>query len=84
MRVIRKPSKRRGFDSRRAPKVCRLCVDKISSVDYKNIDLLRRYVAEHGKIIPRRISGNCASHQRKVARAIRRARVMALLPFVVD
>lgn len=83
MRVIKKRRKSR-IDGWKAPKVCRLCIDKVSIIDYKNVDLLKRYVAEHGKIIPKRISGNCASHQRKVSRAIKRARVMALVPFVVD
>jgi small subunit ribosomal protein S18 len=63
-------------------KECFLCKDdKIKEVDYKNIELLRRYISEKGKIIPRRMSGNCAKCQRAVARAIKRARNIALLPF---
>ncbi|MBN2467377.1 MAG: 30S ribosomal protein S18 [Deltaproteobacteria bacterium] len=62
-------------------KVCRFCVDKSLSVSYKEIDLLQHFVTERGKIIPRRISGNCARHQRRVTRAIKTARTMALLPF---
>jgi len=63
-------------------KVCRLCTQKATHVDYKNVDLLRRYVTDRGKILPRRITGNCAKHQRMLAKAIKRARMAALLPFV--
>ena len=63
-------------------KVCRLCSQKATSVDYKNVDLLRRYITDRGKILPRRITGNCARHQRMLARAIKRARMAGLLPFV--
>jgi len=59
-------------------------VDKIEVVDYKDADRLRKYITERGKIIPRRISGNCAKHQRQLTRAIKRARIMALLPFTVE
>jgi len=64
------------------PKVCQFCVEKIDHIDYKQIDLLRRYVTEDGKIRPRRQTGTCAKHQRHLARAIKRARHLALLPFV--
>lgn len=60
---------------------CRFCVDKIK-IDYKNDSLLRRFVTDRGKITPRRITGTCARHQRKLAHAIKRARSIALLPFV--
>ncbi|MEG1710720.1 MAG: 30S ribosomal protein S18 [Clostridia bacterium] len=63
-------------------KVCSFCVDKVESIDYKDISKLRKYITEKGKIIPRRMSGVCAAHQRDLAIAIKRARVMALLPFV--
>lgn len=63
-------------------KVCRLCTQKIESVDYKDVDLLRRFIADSGKILPRRMTGTCARHQRMLARAIKRARIAALLPFV--
>ena len=69
---------------RRRPKVCRLCVDKIEGVNYKDVNLLQRFVTERGKIIPRRISGSCASHQRKITRAVKQARSIALLPFVAE
>ncbi len=63
-------------------KVCRLCVQKITEIDYKDVDLLRKFITDRGKILPRRITGNCAKHQRMLARAIKRARMVALLPFV--
>jgi len=63
-------------------KPCSLCVDQIKAVDYKDLRLLRRFVSPYAKIIPRRRSGNCAKHQRMIARAIKRARHLALLPFV--
>ena len=62
-------------------KVCRFCADNISTVDYKDVKTLRNYVTERGKIIPRRISGNCAKHQRLLTKTILRARYMALLPY---
>jgi small subunit ribosomal protein S18 len=66
---------------RRFPRGCRLCKDKITNVDYKEVGLLSKFITEQGKIMPGRVSGNCALHQRQVARAIRQARIMALLPF---
>ena len=65
-------------------KVCMFCVDKVQSIDYKDTAKLRRYVSEKGKIVPRRISGNCAKHQRQLTVAIKRARIIALLPFVAE
>ena len=62
-------------------KVCRFCENKIERCDYKDMKLLRNFVTERGKIIPRRISGNCAPHQRKLTEAIKRARNIAFLPF---
>jgi small subunit ribosomal protein S18 len=62
-------------------KVCKLCVRKIKKVDYKDVDLLKRFVTDRGKILPRRITGTCAKHQRMLASAIKRARFIALLPF---
>lgn len=69
---------------KRRPKVCHFCVEKIDHVDYKDIDKLRKYVTERGKIVPRRVTGACAKHQRQLTRAIKRARIMALLPFTAD
>ena len=70
----------RGFGRR---KVCRYCADKNLKVDYKNAADLKYFVTERGKIVPRRISGNCAKHQREVATAIKRSRNVALLPFTL-
>jgi small subunit ribosomal protein S18 len=76
---------RRNFSSfNRFPRGCRLCKEKIDTVDYKDVALLQKFITEQGKIIPGRISGNCAFHQRRVAKAIRQARIMALLPFIGD
>jgi len=65
-------------------KVCSFCVDKVQEIDYKELPKLRRYLTERGKILPRRISGNCAKHQRQVTLAIKRARNIALLPFTAE
>ena len=62
-------------------KVCQFCADKIDEIDYKDVARLRRFVTEKGKIIPRRMSGLCAKHQRALSTAIKKARVMALLPY---
>ncbi len=69
---------------RKKRKVCAFCVDKIDRIDYKETGRLRRYMTERAKIIPRRISGNCARHQRQLTRAIKRARQIALLPYTSD
>nr|WP_277997924.1 30S ribosomal protein S18 [Moorella glycerini] len=72
-------------DKKRSRKrVCSFCVDKIEQVDYKDVNRLRRYISERGKILPRRISGNCAHHQRQLTTAIKRARALALLPYTVE
>ena len=62
-------------------KVCAFCQEKISEIDYKDVNRLKKYITEGGKIVPRRMSGTCAAHQKKVANAITRARLAALLPF---
>jgi small subunit ribosomal protein S18 len=64
-------------------KVCKFCVQKLK-IDYKDADTLRRFITERGKILPRRITGSCAKHQRALALAIKRARSIAILPFVAD
>jgi len=74
--------KRRGGFRRK--KVCQFCADKTATIDYKDVDTLRKYVTERGKILPKRITGTCAVHQRAVTRAIKRARVVALLPYTAD
>ncbi len=65
-------------------KVCQFCQEKATSIDYKEIGKLKKYVTERGKILPRRITGACAKHQRMVTRAIKRSRSIALLPYVAD
>lgn len=65
-------------------KICRFCSDKITDIDYKDIKRLRNLITERGKIIPRRISGNCARHQRQLGTAIKRARNIALIPFTAE
>ncbi|HVR44484.1 MAG TPA: 30S ribosomal protein S18 [Thermoanaerobaculia bacterium] len=68
----------------RRKRVCKFCVEKIEYIDYKDMKMLQQFIPERGKILPRRISGTCALHQRKLQNAIKRARIMALLPFVTD
>ena len=72
------PGERRFFAK---PKVCQFCADKTLTIDYKKVDLLKRYITEDGKIRPRRQTGACARHQRLVAVAVKQARHVALLPF---
>ncbi len=74
-------NKKRG---RRKKKVCAFCVDKVTSIDYKDVAKLRRFVSERGKILPRRITGNCAKHQRLLTTAIKRARHVAILPYIQE
>jgi small subunit ribosomal protein S18 len=62
-------------------KVCRFCADPKATIDYKDVRLLQNFITDRGKIVPRRISGNCATHQRAVQTSVKRARVIALLPF---
>jgi small subunit ribosomal protein S18 len=69
---------------RRRRKVCQFCVDKMNTIDYKDTVRLRKYITERGKIMPRRMSGVCARHQRDLSIAIKRARIVALLPYVSD
>ena len=66
----------------RRKKYCKFCAQKIEKIDYKNVELLKPFISERGRIIPRRISGVCSKHQRQLARAVKRARHLALLPFV--
>lgn len=79
------PNMKRNSRQRRAKKrVCTFCMDKTQTIDYKDISKLKKYITERGKILPRRISGNCALHQRQVTDAIKRARNVALLPFSTE
>ena len=68
----------------RRRKFCKFCADKVDLIDYKDVKLLVQFVPERAKILPRRISGVCAAHQRKLARALKRARHLALLPYVTE
>ena len=76
------PLKRRHI--RRRKKVCVFCADKSATIDYKDANKLKRYISERGKILPRRITGTCAKHQRALTVAVKRARQIAVLPYVVD
>ena len=75
--------KRRG-GGRRRKKVCVFCGKENNEIDYKDVAKLRKYISERGKILPKRITGTCAVHQREVTTAIKRARIVALLPYVAD
>ena len=69
---------------RRRKKVCAFCADKIEHIDYKDIGRLRKFISERAKILPRRVTGTCAPHQRQLTVAIKRARHIALLPYIND
>ena len=74
----------RNQRGRKRRKVCAFCVDKVESIDYKDVAKLRRYMSERAKILPRRTTGTCAMHQRQLTEAIKRARQIALLPYIAD
>ena len=76
---VRRP---RGRQPRR--KVCQFCVEKVQHIDYKDVARLRRFTSERGKILPRRMTGTCAKHQRQLSTAIKRARTIALMPYVSE
>ena len=73
--------KRGGY---RKKKVCQFCADKNKTIDYKDVETLKKYVTERGKILPKRVTGTCAVHQREVTKAIKRARIVALLAYQAD
>jgi small subunit ribosomal protein S18 len=73
-----------AFNRKKRKKVCRFCEDKVQSIDYKDTKKLQRFITERGKILPRRVTGTCAKHQRALTIAIKRSRIVALLPFVKD
>lgn len=75
---------RRGGPRKGRKKVCAFCVDKIDSIDYKDVPRLRRFISERAKIVPRRVTGTCARHQRELTTAIKRARHIAFLPYVSE
>ena len=79
---MERENKKRSFVSRK--KVCQFCADKNTAIDYKDVETLKKYVTERGKILPRRVTGACAMHQRGITTAIKRARIVALLPFDAD
>jgi len=79
---MEKPSYRKFFPPKR--KFCRFCQRNIRDIDYKNVDILKKYIPERGKIAPRRVTGTCSYHQRKLATAIKRARLMAMIPYLED
>ncbi len=81
--VVVRPA-RPAAPNRRRKKICIFCADKVEFIDYKDTAKLRKFISERGKILPRRVTGACAVHQREVNTAIKRARNMALLPFVTD
>ena len=70
--------------ARRKRKVCIFCEDNIDYIDYKDVSKLRKFISERGKILPKRVLGNCAKHQRELSTAIKRARQTALLPYIAD
>ncbi len=76
--------KRAAKDRRPKKKSCNFCIEKIAEITYKDATRLRKYISERGKILPRRISGNCARHQRLLTVAVKRARVIAFLPFASE
>ena len=83
--MMEKEKTERPFRASKAKKkVCKFCVDKVTDIDYKDVAKLRRYVSERAKILPRRITGTCAKHQRQLTIAIKRARHIALLPFSAE
>ncbi|HBI56363.1 MAG: 30S ribosomal protein S18 [Eubacteriales bacterium] len=69
---------------RKRKRVCSFCVDKVTHIDYKSPDKLRRFISDRGKILPRRITGNCAGHQRQLTLAIKRSRYIALMPYTTE
>ncbi len=75
---------RRERGGRRKKRVCSFCADKRSLIDYKELNKLTKYTSERGKILPRRVSGNCAKHQRALTIAIKRSRYIGLLPYMID
>ena len=94
MAYFRQQSETRDRDRERGDKeekrpffrkrICRFCIEKIEGIDYKDVPRLQKFITEKGKILPSRISGNCARHQRSLARAIKQARAISLLPFTAE
>ena len=83
--MMEKEKAERPYRARKAKKkVCQFCVDKVAEIDYKDVAKLRRYISERAKILPRRITGTCAKHQRQLTVSVKRARQIALLPFSAE
>ena len=82
--MFRKTKRRSKKFIRRKRRKCKFCKNKVTKIDYKDINLLRKMITERGKIVPSRITGTCSKHQRQLARAIKQARHAALLPFVAE
>lgn len=80
----RERNERPRFNNRKRRKVCAFCVEKATEIDYKDAAKLKRYISERGKILPRRMTGTCAKHQRSLTEAIKRARHIALIPYTTD
>ncbi|MBE6551027.1 MAG: 30S ribosomal protein S18 [Ruminococcaceae bacterium] len=74
----------KNFKNRKRKKVCAFCADKIEHIDYKDANRLRKFISERAKILPRRITGTCAKHQRQLTIAVKRARQIAILPYISD
>jgi small subunit ribosomal protein S18 len=77
-------NRRRFSGGPRRKKVCQFCADKDAVIDYKDVDKLKNFVTERGKILPKRVTGTCAKHQREITKAVKRARAIALLPYDAD
>ena len=83
--MAERPERDNRRDSRKGrKKVCSFCVDKVAVIDYKDYPKLRRYISERSKILPRRVTGTCARHQRQLTIAVKRARHLALIPYITD
>ncbi|MHB8140286.1 MAG: 30S ribosomal protein S18 [Vulcanimicrobiaceae bacterium] len=82
--AVKPKGKRAAKDRRPKHKPCTFCAEKTIGISYRDVNRLKKYVSERGKIVPRRISGNCAKHQRMLTVAVKRARVIAFLPFVAE
>lgn len=74
----------RSMRPRKKKKVCAFCAEKIEHIDYKDVTRLRKHISERAKILPRRVNGTCAVHQRQLTEAVKRARIIALLPYTAD
>ena len=76
--------RRRPSGGMRRKKVCQFCADKNATIDYKDVETLKKFITERGKLLPRRVTGTCSIHQRDITTAVKRARIAALLPYVAE